>query len=163
MWEYLGGLWQRGIDWLSGAFSGAVSAVVRALESAVGWLGDLLAPLVTAITEYLSYVLGPVWDLVLGILYFGGRIIEVIILVVQAVLLMLQILISGAGGLLRTVWSLATFDPAHITAVHNPYLAGTNLVLGVWSSAGGDIIALVFSWVIWMIGIWALLRLLLRE
>lgn len=163
MWDFFSGLFDGALGYLADLFDGAVDALVGALEGLATWLYNLVGPYFTALTEFLSDIFGPVWDVILGILYLLGQAIDVVILAVQVLLLLGQVVVAVGGGIIRTVTSLAAFNAASVVTEYNPYSDGSALVFDLWAQAGGGTIALVLTWAVWLLAAVAINRVLLRQ
>jgi len=162
MWQWLSEMWRRGLEWVGQAFDSATNAIISALQSFGGWLSRTFGDWFTALTGFLSAILRPFLDLVGGLFYLLQNIVDVIILLVQVLLLVIQVLLATVGGLFRSLAALAAFDPASVQVSANPYSPGTELILGQWQAAGGDVVASVLSWAVWLALAYAVLRLFAR-
>lgn len=162
MWQWLAEAWRRALEWTGETIDAATNAVIDALQSFGGWLSRTFGDWFTAITGFLSTILRPLLDLVGGLFYLLQSLVDVLILLVQLLLLLVQVLVAIVGGLFRSLAALATFDPASVQASANPYQVGTELILGQWAAAGGNVVAAVLSWAVWLALAYAVLRLFAR-
>lgn len=123
----------------------------RLWQGMLSWIGNLLSAIVTAVTNFFYALFRGLVDLVNGFIYLLSSALDVIILVITTLLYLVQVLFAFAGGIVRTLINLATFDPADITAMHNPYAQGTGILMDVLNRVGGDVLAQVFMWVWWFV------------
>lgn len=121
------------------------------LTKFVTWIGQLIAGAFSAITQFLVNLFGGLWDLVTGFGYMLTQAADVVLLALTVLLYLVQVVFAFGAGLMRSIARLATFDPATITSMHNPYQKGTSLLLDVWSRLGGDVIAQIAGWVWWIL------------
>lgn len=163
MWEWLSQLWRRGLDWLGQAIDNATSALVWALQRMGAWLSDTFGDLFTALTGYLSTILRPFLDLIGGLFYLLQSVVDVVIMVMQVLLLLVQVLLATVGGLFRSLAALVSWDPATVAEGRNPFATGTDLILGQWAAAGGDVVASILSWAVWLLFAVGVVRLLGRS
>lgn len=163
MWQFFANLWQGLITWLGSAMDNMTTAIIRALQGMGNWLSTTFGGLFRELTRFLSAILQPLLDLVGGLVYLLMNLVDVIILVVQTLLLLVQVLFGIAGGLVRTFAALAQFDPNTVTVERNPYSVGTDLLLGQFSRIGGDVLAQVLAWAVWLLLAVAVIRLFARE
>lgn len=162
MWQWLAEAWRRALQWMGQTIDAATDAAIDALEGFGGWLYRTFGDLFTALTGFFSTILRPLLDLFGGLFYLLQSLVDVLILLVQLLLLLVQVLVAIVGGLFRSLAALAAFDPASVQASPNPYQVGTDLILGQWAAAGGDVVAAVLSWAVWLALAYAVLRLFAR-
>ncbi len=162
MWQWLSEAWRRALQWTGETIDAATNATIGALQSFGNWLSRTFGDLFTAVTGFLSTILRPFLELVGGLFYLLQGLVDVVILLVQVLLLVVQVLLATVGGLFRSLAALAVWDPASVQASPNPYQVGTELILGQWAAAGGDVVAAVLSWAVWLALAYAVLRLFAR-
>lgn len=124
----------------------------RLWSGMLSWIGDLVGRAVLAVTTFLYNLFLPLVDLVGGFIYLLSQALDVVIVVVQIALYLVQVLVAVAGGIVRTLVNLATFDPAQVTAMYQPSLfaPGFAKFMEAWNHIGGGIVPLVLGWVWWM-------------
>lgn len=161
--EWLSGLWQSGLSWIGELINSATGALVSGLQGLGQFFSQTIGQYLQTFAGWLGNLLAPIWDLVQGLVYLIGKAIDVIILVVQVLLLLGQVVLAVGGGLLRTIGSLATFNPGAVAAVpQGRYATGIGLITGLWGNVGGDIIAQIVNWAIWLAAAWTVMRLIRR-
>jgi len=161
--EWLSGLWQSGLSWIGELINSATGALVSALQGVGQVFSQTLGQYLQVFAGWLGNLLAPIWDLIQGLVYLIGKAIDVIILVIQALLLLGQVVLAVGGGLLRTIGSLASFNPATVAAVpQGKYVTGIGLFTGLWGAVGGDVIAQIVNWAIWLAAAWTVMRLIRR-
>lgn len=149
MWSFLSGLWDSGLNWIGGLFSGLGNAIATGFNNLGSFLSRTFGGFFHDLTAFFSRIFGPLLDLVTGLIYLLGQAVDVVILVVQVILYLVQVLVSFATGLVRSLVALATFSPDQVAAVHNPYAAGTGIFFRVLAQGGGDVLAAVLGWAFW--------------
>lgn len=162
MWSFLASLFDRGMTWLGGALDVMARSLIGGLQGLGEWLSKTFGNLFRGITEFLSAILQPFLDLVGGFVYLFSNLVDVIILIVQSLLLLVQVVMGIAGGLLRSLTALASFDPSTVPPDRNPFGTGSELFFDQFSRAGGDVVAGVLAWGCWFILAWGVVRLFAR-
>lgn len=162
MWQWLSEAWRRALEWTGETIDAATSAVIGGLEGFGGWLSQTFGDLFRGLTGFLSTILRPVLDLFGGLFYLLQSLVDVIVLLIQLLLLLLQVLVATVTGLFRSLAALVTWDPASVQPSYNPFSRGTDLILGQWAAAGGDVVAAILSWALWLVFAVAVVRLLGR-
>lgn len=163
IWDWLSSLFTNSLNWAGAAIDGATTSIVNSIQGAAGWFSNLFGDLFRNLTSYLSAVVGPIWDLVSGVLYLLTRVIDVVILVVQVLLLLVQVLVATGAGLIRTLTGLAAFDPASVQPAYlTHYQQGASLLFQGWRTTGGAVVAAILTWVVRLAGAIAVVRILSR-
>jgi hypothetical protein len=140
MWDFFG----RWFGWIWQGF-----------RDLAAYIGGLLRNF----AQFLYKLLQPLWDFLGGLMYLLTSLLDVLILVVQMVLLFLQVVLAVVGGVIRTVVSLVTWDPSQVAPEVNHFANGTGLFFDLLNSMGGNVVAQVLQWAIWLLLAWAILRL----
>lgn len=162
MLDFLRSLWERGLQWLRDTIGQAVVEPVRQyVQGAVQSLRDFLASFGRELSDALGQLFGPLIDFVGGTFYALERLAGVFGLLIKILLLMVQVLFATAEGLVRTLTSVASFDPAAVApADKSVYATGIDWVLQKASGVGLDVVAGVLAVGVWLGAGLAVLRLI---
>lgn len=152
MWDYLRSLWERGLQWFRDTISqGIVEPIRQYVQGAVQTLRDFLAQFGRELSDTLDQVFGGLIDLLGDIFYLFDRLAGVFGLLVKILILMVQVLFATAAGLIRTLVSVAAFDPSSVApADKSAYATGIDWFIGKGAAVGLDILPSVLAVGVWI-------------
>lgn len=159
MWDYIKSLWERALNWWRETiYQSVIEPIRQYVEGATRSIRDILANFGRELSDVLGQLFSPILDFISGTFYVIDRVAAIVGLIIKILLLMIQVLFSVAEGLVRTLSSIASFDPSSVApADKSGYAAGID-----WFMARGwglDILAQVLAVGVWIAAAAAIVRL----
>lgn len=152
----------NGLSTLGDTFISSIDSLGTLLSSGLSSVSQAIWGFFTWLWNNLVTFFQPLMDFVNGVIYFIEQVLGVVVLVLTLALKLIAIPFALIGGLFHIISSFLSWS-AVPSSIDTDFQQGLNIFKTALDSVGGDVIAGVLSFLVWLLIVYAIFRILSKD